>query len=340
MLEQLDVRPGQRVLEIGAGTGYNAALLGFLAGSAGQVTSLELDPEVADEAAAHLRAAGAGNVTVVCGDGEHGWAAGAPYDRIIVTAGAWDLPPAWAAQLAPGGRLVVPLRMRGITRAIAFTRAGGCWRGESMTELGFMPMRGAGAVPERNLRLGRHGDITLRVDDGLAADAEALSAAVDQPATVAWTGLSLPQDGTGDLDFWLAGSDGLARLLVTGPAVGRGFTAPVYSWGSMAAIDGGALAYLTERPAVAAGSVTGPAEVGVCACGPGAAQVAARVAGRIRAWDRDRRLLSRVWVEAYPAGGGRAAAGDLMVIGKRHARVIVRTSPATDPSAGGPGGAA
>jgi protein-L-isoaspartate(D-aspartate) O-methyltransferase len=337
MLEQLDVRPGQQILEIGAGTGYNAALLGFLAGPAGHVTSLELDPEVAAEAAANLRAASAGNVAVICGDGEHGWAGGAPYDRIIVTAGAWDLPPAWAAQLAPDGRLVVPLRMRGITRSIAFTREDGCWRGQSMTELGFMPMRGIGAVPERNLRLGRHGDIILRVDDGQAADAQALSAAVDQPGTVAWTGLSLPAAGTGDLDFWLAGPGGLARLMVTGPAAARGFTAPVYNWGSMAVIDGKTLAYLTERPTAAAGLGTGPAELGVCACGPGAARLAARLADRVLAWDRERQLLSRVWVEAHPAGGSTAGVGDLMVVGKRHTRVIVRASPAPGAAAEGPG---
>ncbi len=102
MLAQLDVRPGHRILEIGAGTGYNAALLAHLASPSGRVTTVELDPGIAAEAGKALAAAGYGHVAAVAGDGEYGHAPGAPYDRIIVTAGAWELPAAWADQLAPG----------------------------------------------------------------------------------------------------------------------------------------------------------------------------------------------------------------------------------------------
>jgi protein-L-isoaspartate(D-aspartate) O-methyltransferase len=179
-------------------------------------------------------------VAVVCGDGESGCPDHAPYDRIIVTAGAWDLPPAWQDQLAPGGRLVVPLRMRGLTRSIAFERQNGCWQSQSTDELGFMPMRGAGAMAERNLSLGTHADITLRIDDGQPADADALGAALGYPATLAWTGVALPRDGLGHLDFWLATTDGLGRLIVHSPAaISRGFIAPVYDWGSMAVFGPG-----------------------------------------------------------------------------------------------------
>jgi protein-L-isoaspartate(D-aspartate) O-methyltransferase len=327
MLEQLDVQPGHRILEIGAGTGYNAALLASLAGAEVTVTTVDIDAGVAAAARKHLTAAGAANVTVICGDGQLGVPEHAPYDRIIVTAGAWDLPPAWASQLAPGGRLVVPLRMRGFTRSVAFTRQDGYWLSQSMSELGFMPMRGADAMPERNLRLGQHSDIVLRVDDRQAADALALSAAVDHPAALAWTGVSLPESGTGDLDFWLAGIAGFARLLVTSPdAIARGFTAPVYDWGSMAIFEHGSLAYLTERP----GAGVLP-ELGVCAYGPGATALAERAAGQVRAWDRDRRQISRLWIEAHPAGCGDAP-GDLMVVDKQHTRVVVRTAPAAVPS--------
>ncbi len=112
-------------------------------------------------------------MTVVAGDGEYGRAPGTPYDRIIVTAGAWDLPAAWAGQLAPGGILVVPFRMRGLTRSVTFEHAAGTWHIRSMHECGFMPIRGAGAVAEHNIPLGDTG-VTIRIDDGQPADATAL----------------------------------------------------------------------------------------------------------------------------------------------------------------------
>ena len=125
MLDQLGLEPGQRVLEIGAGTGYNAALMKYLVGPSGSVITVDLDQDVAREAAAHLAAAGYPEVTVVAGDGAEGHPAGAPYDRVIATVGVSDLAPAWLGQLGPGGRIVVPLDLRGSQRSIAFERADG-----------------------------------------------------------------------------------------------------------------------------------------------------------------------------------------------------------------------
>jgi protein-L-isoaspartate(D-aspartate) O-methyltransferase len=107
MLADLDLAPGHRVLEIGTGTGWNAALLAHRAGPGGAVVSVEVDPAVAAAARASLRAEGAG-VTVVRGDGLEGWAAGAPYDRIIATCGFRAVPWAWVGQTAPGGLVLVP----------------------------------------------------------------------------------------------------------------------------------------------------------------------------------------------------------------------------------------
>jgi protein-L-isoaspartate(D-aspartate) O-methyltransferase len=110
MLEQLQVRPGQRVLEVGAGSGYNAALLAALVGPGGLVVSVELDDQVARSAQAAL-AQGGYPVQVATADGRHGCAAQAPFDRIIVTASTDDVPRAWFDQLVVGGRLVLPLRL-------------------------------------------------------------------------------------------------------------------------------------------------------------------------------------------------------------------------------------
>jgi protein-L-isoaspartate(D-aspartate) O-methyltransferase len=109
MLGQLDPQPGDRVLEIGAGTGYNAALLAELVSDTGSVTTVDIHPDVTDHARHALAETGYDRVRVVTGDGALGEPDHAPYDKIIVTVGPWDLPPAWFDQLAPGGTLVVPL---------------------------------------------------------------------------------------------------------------------------------------------------------------------------------------------------------------------------------------
>lgn len=86
MLEQLDVHPGHRVLEIGTGSGYNAALLAHLVGGTGTVVSVDIDDDLVDDARARLADCGVSRVTVGCGDGGLGWTEHAPYDRIIATA--------------------------------------------------------------------------------------------------------------------------------------------------------------------------------------------------------------------------------------------------------------
>jgi protein-L-isoaspartate(D-aspartate) O-methyltransferase len=117
MLEQLDVRPGHRVLEVGAGTGYNAACLAELAGPAGFVTTVGLGAEMVLDARRGLAAAGYGSVRVVHGDGTAGHATTAPCDRSIVTAGAWEVMscrrvPACGSALRTGTRLTSGLSAR------------------------------------------------------------------------------------------------------------------------------------------------------------------------------------------------------------------------------------
>ncbi len=150
MLEQLAVAPGQVVLEIGAGTGYNAALLAHLLGPTGQVVTLDLDPDIVEAARTHLNSVGSANVTVVEGDGAFGYPLHAPYDRIIVTAGAWDVLPTWQAQLAPTGRLVVPLIiLPGYMLSVALERRDGVLQSVSTAWCGFMPLRGDATPPHR-----------------------------------------------------------------------------------------------------------------------------------------------------------------------------------------------
>jgi protein-L-isoaspartate(D-aspartate) O-methyltransferase len=131
MLAQLDPQPGDRVLEIGAGTGYNAALLARLVGPTGQVTSVDIDPAITQAARASLARAGmsgaeAATVEVRTGDGWLGAADRGPFDRVQVTVGVWDIALAWTAQLAPAGTLVAPLWLRaGVHVVAAFARLDG-----------------------------------------------------------------------------------------------------------------------------------------------------------------------------------------------------------------------
>lgn len=106
MTELLDIAPEQTVLEIGTGSGYQAAILAELAR---QVWSVEVVPELAEGARAALAKEGYRNVEVRCSDGALGWPEHAPYDAIIVTAAAASIPPALLAQLKPGGRMIVPV---------------------------------------------------------------------------------------------------------------------------------------------------------------------------------------------------------------------------------------
>ena len=108
MLVELEVRDGDRVLEIGAGTGYNAALLAHRLGADDLVTTVDLDPEITESARRHLDAAEY-HPAVVTGDGARGVPERAPYDRILATCELPSIPRAWTAQCRPGGRILTPL---------------------------------------------------------------------------------------------------------------------------------------------------------------------------------------------------------------------------------------
>lgn len=111
MLKELGLKPGQKVLEIGAGSGYQAALLKEAIGAGGKVVSVERVPELVELSKANLARAGY-DVEVVQGDGSLGYPTEAPYDRIVVSAGAPKVPEPLVEQLKIGGRLVAPVGNR------------------------------------------------------------------------------------------------------------------------------------------------------------------------------------------------------------------------------------
>ena len=120
-LQELAVQPKDKVLEIGTGSGYMAALL---AAKADQVTSVEISPAIAKTAKANLAKAGISNVSVEVGDGVHGWAAGAPYDVIVVSGSLPVVPEELLQQLKVGGRMAVFVGEAPVMEAQIVTRTG------------------------------------------------------------------------------------------------------------------------------------------------------------------------------------------------------------------------
>ncbi|MFF2115958.1 methyltransferase domain-containing protein [Kitasatospora sp. NPDC058184] len=141
MLEALDVRPGQTVLEVGTGTGWNAALLAHRAGP-GRVVSIEIDPAVTWRAHSSLNAAGV-DVEVACGDGALGWARRQPYDRVVSTCSVSRVPTAWIEQTRPGGTIVTPWESPMLSWGLlTLTVEGGRATGRFSPDASFMLMRG------------------------------------------------------------------------------------------------------------------------------------------------------------------------------------------------------
>jgi protein-L-isoaspartate(D-aspartate) O-methyltransferase len=293
MLEQLQAEPGNAILEVGAATGFNAALLACLAGPDGTVVTIEYDGELAAQAAANLARAGYPGVRVITGDGAVGHQPGAPYDRIVVTAEATDITDAWWDQLAPAGRIVAPVRLHGsgLTRALGLRRTGDrTMASDSAQVCGFVPMRGSSEQAEQQIRL--DAGAVLKVDAADLPDAAALSRVLDSPPGRHWTGIRVRHDEpAAHLDLWLysmlclghgAGAS-FSRLSVTDAARTSGLADPALRWAGAGLYQGGALTWITARQAA-----EDTVELGLDARGPGSAKLAATARELLGEWDRQR----------------------------------------------------
>jgi protein-L-isoaspartate(D-aspartate) O-methyltransferase len=345
MLDQLGLRPGHRVLEIGTGSGYNAAVMAAVVGPDGDVVSVDIDADLVTRARSSLVAAGYDEVTVRCADGGFGDPASAPFDRIIVTAGAWDIAPAWLDQLGPGGRLVLPLSVRGIQLSVALERLDGAWRSTSAWRCGFVRMLGAYAGPERVLVLDEPHALFAQMSDGSPVDGPGLQRALAGPVT------DVPVDtrrvgvaDLPDLDLWLSvTSADLARLIILAAPGGWLRLAPLLPVGGLIghAADPEQLGVAMLLPGeLASGSAPwpGPPVLGRAApgapvlgraapgppaavfsgFGPGGAAIAARLAEQTQQWPAlgrpgARELQLTVWPVGSALAPERGTSGGLML---------------------------
>jgi protein-L-isoaspartate(D-aspartate) O-methyltransferase len=143
MSELADLAPGERVLEIGTGSGYHAAVLARLAG---RVLTIEIVPELAERARSTLAELGIDNVVVRAGDGYGGWPEEAPFDAIVLTAAPPEVPQPLLDQLAEGGRLVAPVG-EGMQQLTVITRTRDGFRSEPVVPVRFVPMTGEARRP-------------------------------------------------------------------------------------------------------------------------------------------------------------------------------------------------
>jgi protein-L-isoaspartate(D-aspartate) O-methyltransferase len=348
MLEQLDLRPGQRVLEIGAGTGYNAALMARIVGPTGAVTAVDIDEDLVDRAAVHLASAGIEGGELVAADGARGHPSGAPYDRMVLTVGSDDVLPNWVAQLVPGGRLLLPLAVRGSQLAIAFDLGGdGLLRSHSVRSCAFIRLRGSAASTDFVRPLDALGVALQTPDDGPEPDVGAVASALVDPRGRRPTPVPLGSADVWDgFGLWLALTEpGTCRLLSVDPdatlhddllPLASGTRGTVGLTAPPGAAPG--VAVVVPEPSVPEFGAPGPGLVAVRAFGPAGLELADRLLDALDRWAAVHRPGAAEWRlvvvlggrhSGGPTGSIAAAGAERSVVTKRHCHVLADL-PAVD----------
>ncbi|MFC4337310.1 methyltransferase domain-containing protein [Salininema proteolyticum] len=311
MLTHAGVEPGSTVLEIGAGQGYQAALLCELVGPNGHVITVDIDGDLCRTAQRNLSALGYANTaTVVEADGAEQLLDDGTVDAVIVATGAWDLSPAWEDQLKPGGRLVTPLTLRGMWRGMTLEKADDGFACADWRQYGFIRMRGL---------LGQERDVadeSLPVDVAVDPDhpgtADELRAAMeDRDPVVVATGV---RDGRSDpaiVNLW-------DRIGFHEPETVRvtrfrrsAFPLPPVHLMAPALWEGSSFAY------VGAEMLDDGAALSAVAFGPEKDALAERLRRHVENWGRDKGFAPRI---AVRRNGGPLPSG-LAVVQKTRYRV-------------------
>ncbi|MGW2317404.1 methyltransferase, FxLD system [Streptomyces sp. NPDC001680] len=317
MLVQLAVREGDNVFEIGAGAGYNVALLKHLTGRSGQVTTCDIDPDVTAYARRMLDANGCDDVRVVTRGGALGAPEFGPYDRMIATVGMWDLPGTWWDQLAIAGRLVVPLRWRGLSRSVAFRREKDRMRSDSVKMCGFLPVIGQDG--ERNDYIDDNRLVRLYWDEDQPIAPELLRDALTRPKSVVWSDATVGSIESFD-GVWLrlsATERATCRITAKPEAMESGFHRPA----SPALVEDDSIAYLTLERTAEDTDAEPRFRLGAVGYGPAGADLSERICAQIRAWSPAR--TAEPMVTAYPADTPDGDLADGAVIDRPSVRLVI-----------------
>ena len=197
MLQQLDLAAGMNVLEIGSATGFNAALIKHIVGDKGSVTTLEIDSDLCEQARDNLYAAGFTDVLVVNRDAVSGYEPRAQYDRIIATAGVWDVPANWLLQLRDEGKVIVPIWLDGVQVSAAFTKQhDGALLSSDNRACAFVYLQGLAAGPRLRKRVGSS-SLEIMADDVEKIDSAALHMLLSEEYDTHRLGANLAPE-----DFW------------------------------------------------------------------------------------------------------------------------------------------
>ncbi len=213
MLELLDLGEGMKILEVGAGTGYNAALLAEIAGDQRLVVTVDVLEDVVAQTRRLLACAGYPDIQVLLRDGFEGVAEQAPFDRIVATVGCSDLSPHWAEQLAGDGAMLVPLEQANGHPLVLVRKDGGALRGRMVLRTGFIPVRGPLHIEDQwavGVRVTDPADVVREPDPGPRFSARP----PDEPVQLA--------DDETDFLFFLGLEDSRACRAPEGPALSDG----------------------------------------------------------------------------------------------------------------------
>jgi protein-L-isoaspartate(D-aspartate) O-methyltransferase len=160
-LEGFDLQAGMKILEIGAGTGYQAALIAHIVGDLGKVITIDIAQALIEKARVNLKNAGINNVHVVWGDGAVGYPKTKPYDRIVATVGIREIPLGWIKQLKPNGKMIVPLHLGGNPEnhiLVSLQRQGKNLMGYGLDALDMVVLRGSYAEVQEEVKRGSKWD--------------------------------------------------------------------------------------------------------------------------------------------------------------------------------------
>ena len=206
-LERLPIEAGQSVMEIGAGSGYNAALIAHIVGQTGRVITIDIEEELVEIVENGFKAAGIAWAQAICGDGAFGYPEAAPYDWIIMTTGVYDIAPAWLEQLKPGGRMYVPLQLRAHTqRFIEFETSEDCLlQGVSSQHTKCTPIRGTLGTPVDVYKISSKSELAVYSDNRRANGiAKSVYELLQEPNEDRSTKIRVTQQELKSLTLWLA----------------------------------------------------------------------------------------------------------------------------------------